>query len=79
MKLPGVLLHAVSPSQPPLFVAHSSISVQVVSPVPEYPSGQDPQVRPPDVFVHVASAAQPPLFVAHSSSSVQLAPSDASV
>jgi predicted alpha/beta hydrolase family esterase len=61
--------------QPPLLVAHSLMSLQV-TPVPEYPAGQEPQVRLPVVFVHVTGgdAEQPPLLVAHSLTSVQVTP-----
>lgn len=45
---------------------HEFIPMQPVSPVPEYPAGQAPQVRDPAVFVQMVSELQPPLVVAHS-------------
>jgi hypothetical protein len=71
LKLPGVFMQVVSRSQPPLFAAHSSTSVQPVAPLPVYPAGQAPQVSEPGVFVQVVSGSQPPLLVAHSLMSVQ--------
>ena len=47
------------------------MSVQTVSPVPEYPIGQGLHTREPGVFMHVDRTSQPPLLVAHSSMSVQ--------
>jgi hypothetical protein len=68
---PMVLMQVVKTSQPPLFVKHSLVSWQPVSPVPEYPPGQAPQMREPGMFVQAASGSQPPLFDAHSSTSTQ--------
>ena len=53
MRPPAVLVHVASAAQPPLLVAHSSMSVQPVAPVPVNPPGHAPQVRPPAVLVHV--------------------------
>jgi hypothetical protein len=70
---PGVLLHITSASQPPLLVAHSSMSVQV-TPSPLNPLLQV-QACEPGVFEQSALALQPPRLVAHSSTSAQVIPS----
>jgi hypothetical protein len=61
--------------QPPLLVAHSSTSVQVI-PSPVKPESQV-HLRPPGVLVQSAWSSQPPLFVAHSSMSAHVLPSPA--
>jgi len=63
---PGVLVQVALALQPPLFVAHSSISVQVI-PSPENPVLQV-HVTPlmgPLLSAQFALALQPPLFVLH--------------
>jgi hypothetical protein len=70
-KPPGLFVHNVIGAQPPLFVAHSLMSVQVVLPEPTYPDGQGPQLRLPWVLVQTAMGAQPPLLEAHSFTSMQ--------
>ncbi len=67
-----MLMQVASGSQPPLLVAHSLTSVQVV-PSPVNPFLQV-QVRLPAVFEQVAFTSQPPLAVAHSLMSVQVVP-----
>lgn len=64
---PGVLVQAAFASQPPLFVRHSLMSVQV-TPSPVKPWLQV-HVRLPGVFAQAALAEQPPFAVAHSSMS----------
>ena len=49
---------------------HSSLSVQPVSPDPEYPEGQSPQMRPFGILVHVVSRSHSPLLARHSLTSV---------
>ena len=68
---PYVLVHVVIASQPPLSVAHSSMSVHPASPPPVKPSSHSPHLKLPGVFAHTALASQPPLSVAHSSMSTQ--------
>ena len=46
-----------------------------VSPLPLYPTGHAPHVRPPTVFVHFVSESHPPLACRHSFTSVQTTPS----
>jgi len=55
-------MHVTWLSQPPLLVAHSSMSTQLVLPVPVYPLGHAPQVLPPGVLVQVTWLSQPPLL-----------------
>ncbi len=74
VRLPDVLVQ-VAPvgAQPPLLVAHSSMSVQVV-PVPVNPV-KHAHVRAPCVLVQVALLEQPPLLVRHSLMSLHMTPS----
>ena len=67
MLMPSV---QVPPLRHGLF-AHSLMLMQALDPVPLYPAGQGPHVRPPGVFVHVASVSQPPWLTVHSSMSTQ--------
>ena len=69
---PGLLVQA-----PPFWhgvAKHSSTSTHDVSPVPVYPLGQSPQVRPPSVLVQVTRASHPPLLVRHSFTSTHEPP-----
>jgi hypothetical protein len=68
---PTEFVQVVRGSHPPLFVAHSLMSVQPAAPVPEYPGGHGPHENEPGVFVHVVSGSHPPLLVAHSLMSEQ--------
>ena len=45
-------------------------AIQLVSPDPEYPDGQSPQMRPLGMLVHVVSGSHPPLLSRHSLTSV---------
>ena len=72
VKLPDVLVHVAFGLHPPLFVAHSLMSLHVV-PLPVKPV-LHAQVKLPAVFVHVALTSHPPLFVLHSLMSVQVTP-----
>jgi hypothetical protein len=75
--LPDVLVQVAFALHPPLFVAHSLMSVHTraapVCPFPENP-GLQAHVRLPTVFVQFAFAVHPPLFVRHSLMSVQVTP-----
>jgi hypothetical protein len=68
-----VLLQIALAAQPPLLVAHSSMSAQV-TPSPVKPGAQV-QDRAPGVLEQTAFALQPPLPTEHSSMSVQVWPS----
>ena len=78
MELPKLLVQVTAGlvEQPPLVVAHSLMSVQVM-PLPVKPAGQAPHVELPAVLVQMTGGMleQPPLLAAHSLTSVQVMPS----
>jgi hypothetical protein len=75
VKLPVVFVQVALVSQPPLFVAHSLMSVQLPAPTPfPWNPGLQAQVRPPGTLVQTAFVSQPPLFVRHSLMSLHVTP-----
>ena len=72
VKPPVVLVQVALASQSSVLAVHSLMSVQPLSPSPEYPEGHAPHVgSAPTLLVQVVRLSQPPLFVAHSLISVQ--------
>jgi len=75
VRVPGpVKVQVAFGSQPPWFVAHESIAVQLV-PLPAYPELHAQLLVPGPVEVHTAFGSQPPLAVAHELIGVHVVPS----
>jgi hypothetical protein len=61
-----VLVQVIRDEHPPLFVAHSLISTQLVADVAVKPAGHGPHAREPITLTQDRSEEHPPLLVAHS-------------
>jgi hypothetical protein len=73
--VPGpVVVHVAFAAQPPLFIVHELIWVQVI-PSPLYPGLQAQLTALGPVDVHWALVAQPPLLIAHPLIPVHVLPS----